>query len=1230
MLKWISKVLGGAGTTPDVAPTATSAAAPSNVWLQRLQTYLAPLDQLPEGGGRAGLAEAILTYVRQGDGPQVLAELGQRHAVGNYLKVLYGHACRVGSLGPQLYHDMTDVDPAQLLRWARVLAACPAHRFAIAMADGSHWAETLLTHSVELRRDPQTDDTAIVQCISAPLMEALLLEAHLPPSALLTACFSGSSDAYRSGYGIYLVPYMDGYSQWVLRHVEALRPLLLVGDMYLKHQVLNLMSDLDPPVMSAMADELCEMACGGNREVREQAAPLLLICARGALAPLTAMVQGGKPDQRGHALRLLWALANQLDDPALRAEARALAEADRAASVRGVLAEWDAEPVAEQGPTEYSGPAIDWVVALTPERLELLDQLWTDLNQPIDQYNQNKVAANAEQAQKKPVAELDLWPTYSAEALNQLKAFLVSPQPLPPAARSLPEPSGYLSTSALEAFADSDDVSAALAFKVLDFCHFLSNTEGRLKNIACYAFERVYEQDEALSLMTLAQMLEASGRSGDCLLLECFNGGFAADWAAEAVAPYFAQHVAWLQQALVELSVYSTGSLYHGIVKMAPAPPQLVSRLFEIALGSNQGERAQAQDALDLLPGKEAHLIAALASGKSEVKLLASKWLGRLGHKPAIPALEQALKKDKNDGVRTAMIEALEQMGQPVEQYLDREQWVTDTSKTMAKGAPKDLAWFPWAALPELRWADTQEPVPVLAVHGLLAQAVKLKSAEPGALLRRFSGMFEARGRKRFGQFVLEAWLGEDTRPIPLEQAQQLAEQHASNTLFYIQRYPQHYTDSPYLGKSLQELTARFLPKFMRQPQGSAASSKGLLAVVATCAGADAAAPTGRYLKEFYGTRSSQGKALIAMLAWIEHPSATQLLLSIASRFRTRGFQEEAILQARALAKRKHWTLAELTDRTLPSAGFDEDGLLELSYGERVFSARLLADFKIELFNPDGKKIAALPDPRQDDDADEAKESKKLFASAKKSLASIVQQQTERLYEALCTGRDWAYADWQRYLNQHPIMRRLLQRLVWVQVEGGQVLASFRPLDDGSLTDCEDNPLTLADDARVRLAHDSLLSAEGLAQWQQHLVDYEVTPLFQQLGKGVYQLPEGQGDAHSIEDFKGHLLETFALRGRALKLGYTRGATEDAGWFYTYEKSFVSLGLSADIRFTGNPLPESNRTVALVDLTFYSRGYSLPLAEVPTILLSECYNDLRLIAAQGTGFDSDWEKKSEY
>ena len=144
----------------------------------------------------------------------------------------------------------------------------------------------------------------------------------------------------------------------------------------------------------------------------------------------------------------------------------------------------------------------------------------------------------------------------------------------------------------------------------------------------------------------------------------------------------------------------------------------------------------------------------------------------------------------------------------------------------------------------------------------------------------------------------------------------------------------------------------------------------------------------------------------------------------------------------------------------------------------------------------------------------------------------------------------------------------------------------------------------------------------------------EIKPLFQQLGKGTWKLPEAQAKSREIKDFEGHMLEAFALRGRALKLGYTRGAAEDGGWFHVYQKRFPTLGLTAVIEFTGNPLPEENRTVALIKLSFAStqsqHGASIELGKVPSVLLSECFNDLRLIAAEGTGFDAEWQKKSEY
>jgi hypothetical protein len=38
----------------------------------------------------------------------------------------------------------------------------------------------------------------------------------------------------------------------------------------------------------------------------------------------------------------------------------------------------------------------------------------------------------------------------------------------------------------------------------------------------------------------------------------------------------------------------------------------------------------------------------------------------------------------------------------------------------------------------------------------------------------------------------------------------------------------------------------------------------------------------------------------------------------------------------------------------------------------------------------------------------------------------------------------------------------------------------------------------------------------------------------------------------------------------------------------------------------------------------------MPLAKVPAVLLSECWHDLRLIASEGSGYDPQWQKKTEY
>jgi hypothetical protein len=762
-----------------------------------------------------------------------------------------------------------------------------------------------------------------------------------------------------------------------------------------------------------------------------------------------------------------------------------------------------------------------------------------------------------------------------------------------------------------------------------------------LSEQACAVYNSLYRATSRTTLLEVSTALDQVGLDGPAVVFDRYRrswgGELGQTWANEDVAPFVRRNLPTVLDAIAapQQSYYhSDDTPYRALATLPELPTTVVDALVAVAMGSRKTNRRRAQDALAEVAGIVDRAAAGLKDGKAETRTAAAQWLMRLGDPAAVPALEAAVLREKQDVPRGTMLDALESFGQPVEKYLDRDALATQAAATLAKGMPKQLEWLPWDSVPAVRWVDSGDAVPADVLKWFAVQAVKAKSPEPNVMLRKYCALFDPADREAFGQYMLEAWLAEDVRPVTLEEAEARATTAATEMLRYIAMYPQHYAHDPANGKTVEQLTAEYLPGFAGQPAGSAVGAKGLLALAAACARERAADPVARYLKEWYGQRAAQGKALIAMLGWIEHPSATQLMLSVGSRFRTKSFQEEATKQAEALAERKGWSVGELADRTIPSAGFDDTGVIELSYGERVFAAVLRPDLKIELRSPEGKKISALPAARQSEDEEVVKAAKKSLALAKKELKAIVQLQSQRLYEALCTERTWLYADWETYLNQHPVVRYLTQRLAWVATTGDGS-AVFRPLDDGTLTDVDDNEVKLPADAVIAVAHDSLLDDEVVKAWQEHLVDYEVSSLFQQFGKGSYVLAKELSGNSTVTDFNGHLLEAFALRGRAGKLGYTRGDAQDGGWFCEYEKRFPTLGLTAVVSFTGNPLPEENRTVALTTLSFLRSVPGGPpsgvqLGDVPAVLLSEVYNDMRLMASDGTGFDPDWEKKSEY
>ena len=593
------------------------------------------------------------------------------------------------------------------------------------------------------------------------------------------------------------------------------------------------------------------------------------------------------------------------------------------------------------------------------------------------------------------------------------------------------------------------------------------------------------------------------------------------NWPDEAIWPYFADKLDFLENLLNP----QFSSQFYGhdktqrakmvlpILEKFPQPSeQFLSKLWKMALGTSTIEMPLAQRCLNKHPNTKVKIIETLKKREQSVRSTAAKWIGKLNDSTIIPELKELIKTEKSDIVKDDLMRSLEKLGASVDEFLNLAGLLKEAQTGLKKGIPEALSWFPFARLPVIHCPDTNKPIEPEIITWFIVQYYKQKMIEPSPMLWRYVEYFKPKDREALGQFVLESWIAQDTLSIDT---------------------------------SAKARQAQF--------KGSAIKEKGILAVSAACCGAAAVPLIENYLKTYYGYRIAQCSALLQVLDWLENFSAIQLLLSVANRFRTKKIQLEAEWLVHQLAERKGWTKDELSDRTIPYCGFSDQEKMVLDYGSRQFTARLDKDFNFILTDSSGKVIKSLPEARKEEDVEQVKATKKQFLEAKKQLKQVLISQQERLYEAMCIQRSWKFEDWNTFLNKHPIMGKYCQRLVWLVIEQEQVIQTFRPLEDGTLTDENDEEVIIKPEAMVRIAHASLLAPEKIKAWRSHLSDYEIVPLFEQFGT-VYELSEELKQQTEIKDFEGHLIESFQLRSQATKLGYLRGENDDHGWFFYYKK----------------------------------------------------------------------------
>jgi len=748
--------------------------------------------------------------------------------------------------------------------------------------------------------------------------------------------------------------------------------------------------------------------------------------------------------------------------------------------------------------------------------------------------------------------------------------------------------------------------------------------------------------DFRLIVRMLARLgLPADGAARMSLHRYWYHQATYADLDCPTLALYFFEHLDLIEEALGvrpksgEQELAEKGALQL-LAWLPKIPGRLLRPLLDLALGPGKQARAPARKLLATAVGIDAAIVARLADAKKEIRATAAEWIGERGMRQAVPALKAALKSEKSEEGRAAILTALARLGEDIADFFSQKALRAEAEKGLAKTPSKSLEWFPFAALPSLKWRDGKTVDPIL-VKWWIVLADKLRDPAGNALFELYLDRLKTEDAGRFGLLLLQAFIERDTTACGEEEALAFAKQRADQRRqwwqSWQQRDPERAAEHPF---NYDQVFAAEKAAKLREHIHSCSENKGLLGLTMRAPGPDAGALVRRYVKD-HGNKVNQSKALLAALARNPSPAAIQVVLAAANRLKQKTVQALAGELIDGIAEARGWSAEELADRTIPTAGFDEAGEMVLDCGEaRRLRAVYRGDGRIDLINPDGKGVKAVPAARGDQDKEAVAHSKKALANARKEIKQVEALQGQRLYEAMCVERTWARETWVTCLQHHPIAGRLCQRLVWLALDGkGRMQSSFRVLEDASLSSSADDTVELGEAAAVKLAHQALLPPAAAEAWVRHLADYEVEPLFPQFGK---TLLSAQGDlkgATTIEDRKGWMIDSFKLQSAVAKLGYERGEIYDGGGFSEYVKRFDGVGLRAVIEFSGSYVgANASFPCALIGLSFERIaaqgrrvGKALRLGEAPPVLLSEAWGDLHAIAAAGSGFDRDWEKK---
>ena len=258
-----------------------------------------------------------------------------------------------------------------------------------------------------------------------------------------------------------------------------------------------------------------------------------------------------------------------------------------------------------------------------------------------------------------------------------------------------------------------------------------------------------------------------------------------------------------------------------------------------------------------------------------------------------------------------------------------------------------------------------------------------------------------------------------------------------------------------------------------------------------------------------------------AVLATLDDPSAFVALGRMKAKVTNRNVTKQVAKALDVAAERNGVSSSELLELAVPTLGLDGDRRRQDSEGgwTAVVGVDDGAVTTLTWQAADGRVSSRPPKALTESEPDFVRRSKDAEKEVQKGLAL----ERGRVEDLLAEEREWPIAVWRERYLQHPVTSVFARRMIWSFLDRGSIVTGIPLADEPIGVDGE--PLTVGDDARVRLWHPIHATEDAIAAWRTFLVERSVRQPFKQAFREVYRLTPAEEETGVYSNrFAGHIL----------------------------------------------------------------------------------------------------------